>query len=244
MNMNQKQELSENNQRKRIPITLQSLTLANVTDLISRFFVIYILFVFVVLVTQILFLEPASSLLTPLTSIVIAIFITKRIANNQEANRKIEFEISQKNREQEILNKYFDDIGKLAFDLDLLYDQPNQYFDPEGKCVSKSNLLQAENKMYTIMQRVKVKTLIVLNRLPKDAHKDKGNILVYLYVFFDMTKRDYPNLQLDSCDFSQANLSSTYLFAIYLPGVNLSGANLEGANLKGSDLMKVNFEVE
>lgn len=150
------------------------------------------------------------NLATPITLTTIAFFVTKKIDDRK-------FEINVQNNQEEILEKYLENIERL-----LLY----------------------ENKSETmIVSIVEFRTLTVLRRLK--SLDDKSIILKFLYhtglISYEKNRNNI-FLYLGLCDFQNVKLKKTNLQGIYLQEANLKGANLEEANLQGAKLKGANLQ--
>ena len=156
----------------------------------------------------------------------IAIFFTGWIIQRGIAEKKLE--INKKNREEDILEKYLEDIQNLL----LHYIFGNKL---------KSRLTQRINGL--VFDIITTKTVTVLRRLNESS--SKTIILLFLYNTSLIQKSVEDEGQINffqSCNFSNIDLSEVDLSLAYFCGMNLSQTNFEEAELKKVDFSDANLE--
>jgi len=143
-----------------------------------------------------------------------------------EEQSQVEREIADENRQEEVLQNYFDRVSALLVDKNLL------------AIAAKGDTATPEEKelLDVSVDVIRARTLTTLRRLDGDRKGDLIRFLIESDVITELV------LSLDD-----ANLSSAYLYNANLTGIRFCGANLSNANLghidlDGADLNNANLD--
>ena len=182
-------------------------------------FLVIEFYIFKIIVSFFASLIKDYALSTPITLILVGFLITKRISNEQ-------LEINERNNQEEILQKYLDDIEKLILDNKLNDDDDN-------------------NQARVIAQ---VKTLTVLRRLTSQLGNDKAIILQFLYDAELIVSQDDcdglsqdSKLNLESCDFTKVDLQNAFFKGLSLVNVDFKKSNFTNSYFVKSNFLASNF---
>jgi uncharacterized protein YjbI with pentapeptide repeats len=163
------------------------------------------------------------------------LFLGSRLQQSQqERAEKVaqeQREIAADEKNEEVLQVYFDRLSVLLVDKNL-----REIADKVEATAQERELL--DSAVYVIRAR----TLSILRQFENDP-KRKPSVIQFLLEadIVSKLKLSLRGADLSGANLSGADLSDTDLSGANLSSANLSGANLSGANLSGADLLEVNL---
>ncbi|MBD2019104.1 pentapeptide repeat-containing protein [Leptolyngbya sp. FACHB-36] len=173
------------------------------------------------------FRQWVGTLATPLALVLIAIFITKRLAFAER-------ELSIKKNQQEASKNYLDIITKLLIDKDLASQKHESPIAQAARAIVVSALRELDYE-----RRIQFLEFLSDAKLIQKTSLDEHSPTLLRGV--DLSAINLRNVRLRKVDLSEANLSRANLDGANLAESNLRGINLASATLKSAWLDKADL---